>query len=127
MLELLNAKYNEDPDDTFYIPVVHAMVQLFLAMTAKCFTAGQGTSLKLSRPVEMSKQFKRLVIENFRSAKSPSAYADKLNVSESYLNEVVKKVTGFPVTFWINQEIIMDTLINPIFQGSLRNLPECLL
>lgn len=108
VLKLLNAKYNEDQDDPFYIPVVHAIVQLFLTMTAKCFNDGPGMSLKLSRPVEMSKQFKRLVIENFRTIKSPSAYADKLNVSESYLNEVVKKVTGFPVTFWINQEIILE-------------------
>lgn len=108
MLKLFNAKYNEDQDDPFYIPVVHAMAQLFLTMTAKCFNAGPNMSLKLSRPIEMSKKFKRLVVENFRTIKSPSAYADQLNVSESYLNEVVKKVTGFPVTFWINQEIILE-------------------
>lgn len=108
ILRLLDEKYLEDQDGPFYVPVVHAIVQLFLTMTAKCFSTGLGMSMKLSRPVEISKQFKRLVIENFRTIKSPSAYADRLNVSESYLNEVVKKVTGFPVSFWINQEIIME-------------------
>ncbi|MBB5636821.1 AraC-like DNA-binding protein [Pedobacter cryoconitis] len=108
MLKLLDVKYNEDQDDPFYIPIVHAMVQLILAMTAKCFSSGPDISFKVSRPVEISKQFKRMVIENFKTIKSPSVYADRLNVSESYLNEVVKKVTGFPVSFWINQEIILE-------------------
>ncbi|SEW44629.1 helix-turn-helix domain-containing protein [Chitinophaga arvensicola] len=108
ILQVLNVKYQDDPDDPFYIPVVHALVQSFLAMTTQCFNTGLGISLKLSRPVEISQQFKRLVIENIRTVKSPSVYADRLNVSESYLNEVVKKVTGFPVSFWIQQEIVLE-------------------
>jgi AraC family transcriptional activator of pobA len=108
LLQLLYVKYQEDREDSFYIPVVHALVQSFLAMTAQCFNTGSGLHLKLSRPVEISRQFKNLVIENIRTIKSPSLYAERLNVSESYLNEVVKKATGFPVSFWIQQEIVLE-------------------
>ncbi|SHG57048.1 helix-turn-helix domain-containing protein [Pedobacter caeni] len=108
ILKLMDTKIQEDQDDPLYIPIVHAMLQLFLAMTAKCFNTKPDMSLKLSRPIEISQQFKRLVTENFRTIKKPSSYANKLNVSESYLNEVVKKVTGFPVSFWINQEVILE-------------------
>jgi AraC-like DNA-binding protein len=40
--------------------------------------------------------------------KSPSEYAAALNISPSYLNEVVKDTTGHPVSYWIHQEIILE-------------------
>ena len=40
--------------------------------------------------------------------KSPCQYADKLNYSLSYLNESVKSVTGFPISYWIHQQIILE-------------------
>jgi AraC family transcriptional activator of pobA len=46
--------------------------------------------------------------ENIRTIKSPSGYASRLNVSQSYLNESVKRITGFPVTYWIQQEVLLE-------------------
>ncbi len=40
--------------------------------------------------------------------KSPSQYAAALNISPAWLNEVVKETTGFPVSHWIHQEIILE-------------------
>lgn len=31
-----------------------------------------------------------------------------LNVSESYLNEALKKTTGFPVSYWILHEVMLE-------------------
>ena len=40
--------------------------------------------------------------------KSPSQYADELNYSLSHLNDSVKITTGFPVSYWIHQQVILE-------------------
>lgn len=56
----------------------------------------------------ITRQFRSLLMVNFRTMKSPSAYATELNLSPSYLNESVKQVTGSPVSYWIHQEILLE-------------------
>jgi AraC family transcriptional activator of pobA len=61
-----------------------------------------------SRPVELSHKFKELLSENIRTYKSPSEYAGMLHISEAYLNESLKKITGSSVSFWIKYKTIME-------------------
>jgi hypothetical protein len=49
-----------------------------------------------------------LMAKNIRAIKSPSGYSATLNVSQSYLNESVKRITGFSVRYWIQQEILLE-------------------
>lgn len=56
----------------------------------------------------ITRQFRSLLMISFRIMKSPSDYASALNLSPSYLNEAVKQVTGSPVSYWIQQEIILE-------------------
>lgn len=60
------------------------------------------------RPTLINRQFKSLLLSNFRQIKSPAEYATLLNISPSYLNEVVKETTGHPISYWIHQEIILE-------------------
>jgi AraC family transcriptional activator of pobA len=60
------------------------------------------------RPSIITSAFLALLLENFRTMKSPKSYASALNVSPSYLNEVVKNTTGFAVSYWIQQEVMME-------------------
>lgn len=59
-----------------------------------------------SRPVQITMQFKSLVRNNFREFKKPFMYAEKLSISVTYLNDTVKKITGFSATDIIQQEVI---------------------
>ena len=63
---------------------------------------------KDSRPVKISNKFKSLVVKNYKSMKSPAEYAGLLNITSSYLNEVVKNITGFSATYWIQYEVILE-------------------
>jgi AraC family transcriptional activator of pobA len=108
LLSLLYQKYNEDNTSPFYVPVIHALLQSFLAIAAGCYNGYSGIDLKVSRPAQLSSQFKNLLVNELRTVKSPAGYANKLNVSESYLNEALKKTTGFPVSYWIHQEVAME-------------------
>lgn len=59
------------------------------------------------RPADITFQFKSLLSANYQSLKSPSQYADKLNISSIYLNEAVKTTTGLTVSECIRNEIII--------------------
>jgi AraC-like DNA-binding protein len=60
------------------------------------------------RPTLITRQFRSLLLSNFRMMKSPAAYASSLNITPVYLNEVVKDTTGYTVSHWIHQEIISE-------------------
>ncbi len=40
--------------------------------------------------------------------KKPSEFAAIMNVTVSHLNDTVKSVTGFPVTYYIQQELMWE-------------------
>ena len=53
-------------------------------------------------------RYKQLVIAQCKALKQVKAYAALLNITPLYLNEVVKEVTGFSASYWINQEILLE-------------------
>ena len=58
--------------------------------------------------MQITHEFRKLLMQNIQSQKSPSYYACWLNISESYLNEAIKKTTGFTATYWIQQQIMLE-------------------
>lgn len=63
---------------------------------------------KLTRFETISKKFKTTLDLNFTSSKRPGDYAKILNISTPYLNECLKNVTGQPVSYHIQQRIILE-------------------
>lgn len=63
---------------------------------------------KLSRSEIITKAFKTTLQRDFIAIKRPAAYALSLNISTPYLNECVKDVTGYPVSYHIQQRIILE-------------------
>lgn len=53
-------------------------------------------------------QFKQLVQSKYKELKQVKDYASQLNITPLYLNEIVKQITGFPVSYWIQQTIILE-------------------
>ena len=71
--------------------------------------------LAKSKPVEkhsrfdiVTKTFKKALEANFTTVKSPSAYADILNISAPYLNECVKTTTGYSVSYHIQHRVMLE-------------------
>lgn len=63
---------------------------------------------RLSRFEIVTKAFREILELNYLTVKSPSAYAQHLNVSSSYLNECVKNTTGHSVSQHIQQRVILE-------------------
>lgn len=60
------------------------------------------------RPYIIMRQFRSLLAEAYKTDKSPSSYAKKLNITPAYLSEVVKQVTGFSTSYWIHTQVITE-------------------
>ncbi len=108
LFTLLLNEYAKRQNDSFYLPIVHSLVQSFLAMAASTYSAAQNTENRSARSAELVRQFKNVLSANSRTVKSPSAYAEMLNVSPGYLNETIKKITGSTVSYWIQQEVFSE-------------------
>jgi AraC-like DNA-binding protein len=60
-----------------------------------------------SRFAAITRDFKELLLNNFKKMKKPADYADALRISTPYLNQVIKASTGCTVSYWI-QKMIMN-------------------
>jgi len=60
------------------------------------------------RNIELVKKFLALLEKEYATKKMVSDYADELAVTPNYLNEVVKKVSGFPASHHIQQRIVLE-------------------
>ena len=58
--------------------------------------------------IGLASNFFSLLEKNFASKKMVSAYALDLHVTANYLNETVKKASGFPASYHIQQRIILE-------------------
>ncbi|OOQ56548.1 helix-turn-helix domain-containing protein [Mucilaginibacter pedocola] len=82
----------------------NAAAALFISQYAALAT----TADKLSRHEGINKAFRELLEKNYRTEKRPAWYADSLNISTPYLNECVKVATGQPVSYHIQQRVILE-------------------
>lgn len=87
--------------------ILSDLISAYIGMVADIYRKFTPTSLN-NRAAEITLQFKSLLAENYHSMKRPSQYAEQMNLSLVYLNEVVKKTTGLSVSFCIRDEIILQ-------------------
>jgi len=90
--------------------VQHSLLTAFIYQFTVVYQAREQsiTMHHSTRNVSITKEFKQQLRHQFKTLKRPSEYADLLNLSVSYLNDTVKHVTGFPVSYFIQQEIIRE-------------------
>jgi AraC family transcriptional activator of pobA len=90
--------------------VIRSFLNAFLGMFSfiysneySCETSNENRALQLSRA------FRILVKKEFKTLKSPSGYAEILNISRGYLTEIIRETTGKPAQHWIHQEILIES------------------
>jgi AraC family transcriptional regulator, transcriptional activator of pobA len=105
LLTRLEEQGEPDTEDHALKAMLEVCISLFVAASRGDKRLMASSAL---RPQLITRQFRSLLLLSFREMKSPSAYADALKISPSYLNEVVKDTTGHPVSYWIHQEIMLE-------------------
>lgn len=92
----------------FHRQFIQSMLNAFLYKTIDILYLEEEHSVADSptRAVKITRAFNQLVNAHFRTLKRPADYAEKLNITVSYLNDTLKAVTGFSCTHIIQQEVI---------------------
>ncbi len=70
-----------------------------------------------SRDVEMVGRFMDLLKKQFRTMKRVSDYANQLCVTPNYLNQMVKRVSGYPASYHIQQQIVIEAKRQAAYTG----------
>ena len=94
---------------TFSNRIILNLANVFIGMIAEQYADRlENLQRHKSRAALITHQFKKMLSENFKTLKNPTQYAKTLNYSLSHLNESVKSVTGFPVSYWIHQQVVLE-------------------
>lgn len=105
---LICLKFSERKNDKLYHSLLKDSSNAVVALVISQYLEHHKTTDKLSRFEIIAKDFKELLEHTYTTEKRPSAYAQKLNLSTSYLNECVQNSTGHSVSYHIQQRIILE-------------------
>jgi AraC-like DNA-binding protein/mannose-6-phosphate isomerase-like protein (cupin superfamily) len=101
-------KFYERKSDRLYHPMLKDSCNAFVALVVSQYLVHSKPADKLSRFEIVTKSFRELLERNYKLAKRPAVYAQKLNISTPYLNECVKNATGYPVSHHIQQRVVLE-------------------
>ncbi|UYQ94656.1 AraC family transcriptional regulator [Chitinophaga horti] len=108
-LRLFSNVYQHQGRTPHAMQVLHSLADAWMGMFASVYlTHENSTASGESRMRSITRSFRQLLSRDYKMVKSPAAYASSLNLSPAYLNEAVKAVTGFPVSYWIHREIMLE-------------------
>lgn len=91
--------------------VIHALLKAFVyqAMIIYRKTENHLAERRGQRQFVVTKDFKKLLKQHYKTLKKPAEYANLLNVSVNYLNACVKAVTASSVSSMIHREVIAES------------------
>jgi AraC family transcriptional activator of pobA len=100
---------DQQPASSYSKRAVYSLLTTFVAMMTNIYAQQRDIPIgKRSRPQVITRDFRALLTREYKQLKSPGDYAAALHLSLSYLNEAVKEATGCTVTYWIQQEIVLE-------------------
>ena len=110
VFELIHSVINTDKKTNLSPHLIRSLLDSFIYQAAIFYQLQENTRIQeySSRNIDITKKFRQLLQQNFKTIKKPSEYAEKMNFSVSYLNDTVKGVTGFPLTYFIQQEVVSE-------------------
>lgn len=95
-------------NDKLYHHLLKDSCNALVALVISQYLALAKSTDKLLRFEIITKAFRELLETNYTTVKRPVEYAAKLNISTPYLNECVKNATGHPVSYHIQQRVILE-------------------
>ena len=87
--------------------ILRRYFKIFLIYLSRQFEEPQPAA-RQSRNIDLLQNFVSLLEQNFRNQKMVADYADHLAVTPNYLNEVIKKITGYPAGYHIRQRVALE-------------------
>lgn len=111
MLEFhsLIAKHHRREENPYRESQTKALIlALLMEVTLLYSTSATETLVAISRQEVLTDEFFKLMLGNYKQERSVAYYADKLCLTPKYLSMTVKKVTGHPISDWINEAVVIE-------------------
>ncbi len=111
MLEFhsLIAKHHRREDNPYRESQIKALIfALLMEISFTYSSSAAEVPPAVSRQELLTDDFFRLMLENYKKERSVAYYADKLCLTPKYLSMTVKKITGHPISEWINEAVIIE-------------------
>jgi AraC family transcriptional activator of pobA len=108
MRETIDRMLNEVDNFTLSREVLYSLLKIFLLDLTRQFEKKEVTKLANSRNADLMSRFLILVEKYYLQRKPVLFYAEQLHVTPNYLNEIVKRVSGFTASHHIHQRIIIE-------------------
>jgi AraC family transcriptional activator of pobA len=118
-----------DPLHMFRQAITRSMVTALIYQLASIYLSKERFDLirHSARSIEITKAFKQMLRHHFKTIKKPSEFASRMNMTTSYLNDTVRSVTGFSLTYYIQQELIREAQKLLYYSGlSVREIANTL-
>lgn len=96
--------------------ILKGYLKIFLIYLTRQFEKSNQTESH-SKNIDLVKKFFALIEKNYTTKRMVTDYADELIVTPNYLNEVVKKITGFPASHHIQQRVILEAKRQAAYSG----------
>ncbi|MCG2617429.1 helix-turn-helix transcriptional regulator [Terrimonas sp. NA20] len=103
----------------FYIlrsEILRGFLKIFLIYLTRQFEKSSQQPAQ-SKNIDLMRRFLASLEKNYTTKRMVTDYADELVVTPNYLNEVVKKVSGFPASHHIQQRIILEAKRQAAYSG----------
>lgn len=108
-LEDMAAKMVKEYSNYFLLrsEILRGFLKIFLVYLTRQFENHTQTE-QLPKNTETARKFFSLLERSFSEKRMVAEYADELVVTPNYLNEVIKKVTGFTASHHIQQRVVLE-------------------
>lgn len=102
--------------------VLRGFLKIFMIYLTRQYQKAPAAAGHLKR-MELMKNFMSLLDKQFATKKMVTDYATELSVTPNYLNEIVKKISGFPASEHIRQRIILEAKRQAIYtEDSMKEI-----
>lgn len=89
--------------------ILSSLIDVIIGMFAEKFLQNKNSSFNSgSQKNTIATKFKQVIREKYKQYKQVKDFANLLNITPLYLNEVIKEITGFVASYWIQQEVILE-------------------
>jgi len=110
IMNLIESAVQQESHSHIQARLIRSLLDAFLYKSTLLYQVQEDTRMQeySSRNIDITKTFRQLLKKNFKTMKKPSEYAERMNISVSYLNDTVKAVTGFSLSYFIQQEVMVE-------------------
>lgn len=101
-------KFTHRKKDQLYHSLLNDHINALVGLVISSYLEQPAPADRSSRAESVTKAFREALDIHFTLFKRPAEYAQKLNLSTPYLNQCVKYITGYSVSYHIQQRVVLE-------------------